>query len=311
MGRKIARSEDALSPEYARVLIPRRLDPQVVTAILICLRQIPDRLPLTPRPLRAVELLIDRLVRVAALGCRDFHGTPHEIDVALARRLGEAESGTREVYLALRSLLGRTVLVEHPSRQRWNLRLAGVADPSSPLHQAFLAEFDPVLVLDAEGPLPGAPVDDTDPRAELESLRRALEAERVRRSAAEAALKRSAEVRPRPVGSENDPQVDGADDRLLDLTVGTVSQERIDHAPKRHDEAETESFDRDEHEAASDSSVDDEGDDDSPSTPTSTGSPSTSIADDNLIAIADDNSTAMTDDTGRGKSRKKRRRRRR
>ena len=185
MGRKIEKAADELSPDYARILVPRRLDPRIVAAVQLCLRRLPERLPLTPRPLRAVEHLVDRLLRVAAIGCLDFTGTPRDIDVALARRLGEPEAGARWVYTGLKALLGRTVLVEYPARQRWIVRLASVADPSSPLHLAFLGEFESILVL-----APDRETSDERVRhAEMEALRRELEAERRRRAGAEEALR--------------------------------------------------------------------------------------------------------------------------
>jgi hypothetical protein len=196
-----------LAEHYARIL-GQRADRQVSDVIRTCLRRLPSRLPIHGEDLRAVEELIERLLRLGEVGARDPVGSPRQIDDYIARRLGEPASGPRSVYRALRAMLGHTVLVERHSRQIWVLRLFGLTDSSSKLHRALLAETPAPFSLPAPdmeaavgsttAPPPSTPVD-ADPShqrgVELAQLREELAVERLarveadkRRAAADAEL---------------------------------------------------------------------------------------------------------------------------
>lgn len=128
-----------LAEHYARIL-GRQADRQVVDVVRICLRRLPSRLPIHGEDLRAVEVVIERVVLLGEVGARDPFGSPRQIDDYIARRLGLPACGPRFVYRALRAMLGRTALVERHSRQIWSLNLSGLTDPSSAIHRALLAE---------------------------------------------------------------------------------------------------------------------------------------------------------------------------
>jgi len=139
---RVSNSEAAaaeLAEHYARIL-GQRADRQVSDVIRACLRRIPTRLPIQGEDLRAVEVLIERVIRLGEVGARDPFGSPRQIDDYIARQLGEPACGPRFVYRALRAMLGRTALVERYSRQIWTLRLSGLTDSLSEHHRALLAE---------------------------------------------------------------------------------------------------------------------------------------------------------------------------
>jgi hypothetical protein len=137
-----------LAEHYARIL-GQQADRQVSDVVRTCLRRLPSRLPIQGEDLRAVEELVERLIRLGEVGARDPIGSPREIDDYIARRLGEPASGARRVYRALRAMLGHTVLVERRSRQIWVLCLSGLIDPSSRLHRTLLAETPALYSLPA------------------------------------------------------------------------------------------------------------------------------------------------------------------
>lgn len=182
-----------LAEHYARIL-GQRADRQVSDVIRACLRRIPSRLPIQGEDLRAVEALIERVIRLGEVGARDPTGSPRQIDDYIARQLGEPASGPRFVYRALRAMLGRTALVERHSRQIWTLRLSGLTDSSSEHHRALLAETPAPYSLPASDtgktvepeptPQPSTPLDvDPSPRlqVELDQLREQVAAERLAR----------------------------------------------------------------------------------------------------------------------------------
>lgn len=196
-----------LAEHYARIL-GQRADRQVSDVIRTCLRRLPSRLPIHGEDLRAVEELIERVLRLGEVGTRDPVGSPRQIDDYIARQLGEPASGPRSVYRALRAMLGHTVLLERHSRQIWVLHLFGLTDSSSKLHRALLAETPAPFSLPAPdmdtavgsttAPPPSTPVD-ADPShqrgVELAQLREELAVERLarveadkRRAAADAEL---------------------------------------------------------------------------------------------------------------------------
>ena len=182
-----------LAEHYARIL-GQRADRQVSDVIRTCLRRLPSRLPIHGEDLRAVEELIERVLRLGEVGASDPVGSPRQIDDYIARRLDEPASGPRSVYRALRAMLGHTVLVERHSRQIWVLRLFGLTDSSSKLHRALLAETPapfslPAPDMDAAvgsttAPSPSTPVD-ADPSqqhgVELAQLREELAVDRLAR----------------------------------------------------------------------------------------------------------------------------------
>lgn len=137
-----------LAQHYARIL-GQQADRQVSAVVRTCLIRLPSRLPIQGEDLRAVEELLERLVRLGEVGARDPIGSSRQIDDYIARCLGESASGSRNVHRALRAMLGHTVLVERLSRQVWVLRLAGLTDPSSKLHLALLAETPALYSLPA------------------------------------------------------------------------------------------------------------------------------------------------------------------
>src|SRR5688572_32398392 len=75
-----------LAEHYARIL-GQRADRQVSDVIRACLRRIPSRLPIQGEDLRAVEALIERVIRLGEVGARDPIGSPRQIDDYIAHQL--------------------------------------------------------------------------------------------------------------------------------------------------------------------------------------------------------------------------------
>jgi len=204
-----------LAEHYARIL-GREADLRVSAVVRTCLHRLPARLPIRDGDRRAVEALIERVLQLGEVGSPNLVGSSSQIDADIARRLGEAAGNPRGVYRALRAMLGRTALVVRHSRQIWELRLAGLADATSEVHRALVAETpalyclpkpdavptEPTVAEQAETPdtvksqdaLPGSNPS-TDLLAELARIRDELTAERQaraevdqRRKAAEAEL---------------------------------------------------------------------------------------------------------------------------
>jgi hypothetical protein len=203
-----------LAEHYARIL-GRQADLRVSAVVRTCLRRLPARLPIRGGERRAVEALIERVLRLGDVGSPNLVGSTSQIDADIARLLGEAAGDPRGVYRALRAMLGRTALVVRHSRQIWELRLAGLADAASEVHRALVAETpalyclptpdavlaEPAAAGQAETPSPVSQVapPGSDPSAELLAelarIRDELTAERQaraevdqRRKAAEAEL---------------------------------------------------------------------------------------------------------------------------
>jgi hypothetical protein len=201
-----------LAEHYARIL-GRQADLRVSAVVRTCLRRLPARLPIRGGDRRAVEALIERVLRLGDVGSPNLVGSTSQIDADIARLLGEAAGDPRGVYRALRAMLGRTALVVRHSRQIWELRLAGLADAASEVHRALVAETpalyclptpdavlaEPAVVGQAETPSPVSQVAPPGPSvellAELARIRDELTAERQaraevdqRRKAAEAEL---------------------------------------------------------------------------------------------------------------------------
>jgi hypothetical protein len=203
-----------LAEHYARIL-GRQADLRVSAVVRTCLRRLPARLPIRGGDRRAVEALIERVLRLGDVGSPNLVGSTSQIDADIARLLGEAAGDPRGVYRALRAMLGRTALVVRHSRQIWELRLAGLADAASEVHRALVAETpalyclptpdavlaEPAAAGQAETPSPVSQVapPGSDPSAELLAelarIRDELTAERQaraevdqRRKAAEAEL---------------------------------------------------------------------------------------------------------------------------
>jgi hypothetical protein len=128
-----------LAEHYARIL-GRQADLRVSAVVRTCLRRLPARLPIRGGERRAVEALIERVLRLGDVGSPNLVGSTSQIDADIARLLGEAAGDPRGVYRALRAMLGRTALVVRHSRQIWELRLAGLADAASEVHRALVAE---------------------------------------------------------------------------------------------------------------------------------------------------------------------------
>lgn len=141
-----------LDRHYDRILAPSTQGPRASAALRLALQRIPARLSLAARRRDVVLGLLDRVLRAAELGGFDLTGTPRQLDEALAESLGEEPHGARSVYLALSLLVGKSALVERPSRQRWSLRISGLCDQSSAVHRALLAETPSLHILAPEGP---------------------------------------------------------------------------------------------------------------------------------------------------------------
>ena len=137
-----------LAEHYARIL-GRQVDLRVSAVVRTCLRRLPARLPIRGGDRRAVEALIERVLRLGDVGSPNLLGASSQIDADIAGRLGEAAGDPRGVYRALRAMLGHTALVVRHSRQIWELRLAGLADATSEVHRALVAETPALYCLPA------------------------------------------------------------------------------------------------------------------------------------------------------------------
>ena len=163
-----------LAEHYARIL-GRQVDLRVSAVVRTCLRRLPARLPIRGRDRRAVEALIERVLRLGDVGSPDLVGASSQIDADIAGRLGEAAGDPRGVYRALRAMLGHTALVVRHSRQIWELRLAGLADATSEVHRALVAETPALYCLPTPDAMPTEPAAEqalvappgSDPSAEL------------------------------------------------------------------------------------------------------------------------------------------------
>ncbi len=194
-----------LAEHYARIL-GQQTDLRVSAVVRTCLRRLPARLPIRGGDRRAVEALIERVLRLGVVGSPNLVGSTSQIDADITRLLGEAAGDPRGVYRALRAMLGRTALVMRHSRQIWELRLAGLADAASEVHRALVAETPALYCLPTPDMVLAEPVaagqaetPGSDPSAELLAelarIRDELTAERQaraevdqRRKAAEAEL---------------------------------------------------------------------------------------------------------------------------
>ncbi len=128
-----------LAEHYARIL-GRQADLRMSAVVRTCLRRLAERLPICGGDRRAVEALIERVLRLGDVGSPNLVGSTSQIDADIARLLREAAGDPRGVYRALRAMLGRTALVVRHSRQIWELRLADLADAASEVHRALVAE---------------------------------------------------------------------------------------------------------------------------------------------------------------------------
>jgi hypothetical protein len=145
-----------LAEHYARIL-GRQVDLRVSAVVRTCLRRLPARLPIRGGDRRAVEALIERVLRLGDVGSPDLVGASSQIDADITRRLGEAAGDPRGVYRALRAMLGHTALVVRHSRQIWELRLAGLADATSEVHRALVAETPALYCLPTPDAVPTEP----------------------------------------------------------------------------------------------------------------------------------------------------------
>ncbi|MBL9106655.1 MAG: SEC-C domain-containing protein [Myxococcales bacterium] len=158
MRRPIAEARAAeLAEHYARIL-GRQADHRVSAVVRTCLRRLPARLPIRGGERRAVEALIERVLRLGDVGSLDLVGASSQIDADITRRLGEAAGDPRGVYRALRAMLGHTALVVRHSRQIWELRLAGLADATSEVHRALVAETPALYCLPMADAVAAEPV---------------------------------------------------------------------------------------------------------------------------------------------------------
>ena len=190
-----------LAEHYARIL-GRQVDLRVSAVVRTCLRRLPARLPIRGGDRRAVEALIERVLRLGDVGSPNLVGASSQIDADIARRLGEASGDPRGVYRALRAMLGHTALVVRHSRQIWELRLAGLADATSEVHRALVVETPALYCLPTPDAVPTEPATEqapvappgSDPSAELlaELARVRYELTAERQSRAEADQRRAA-----------------------------------------------------------------------------------------------------------------------
>jgi hypothetical protein len=93
-----------LAEHYARIL-GRQADLRVSAVVRTCLRRLPARLPIRGGDRRAVEALIERVLRLGDVGSPNLVGSTSQIDADIARLLGEAAGDPRGVYRALRAML--------------------------------------------------------------------------------------------------------------------------------------------------------------------------------------------------------------
>jgi hypothetical protein len=202
------RRHQGIEELHAAILKPWTVEADAAAALQRCLTSIPDRLIVPPQTRRLVTTLLERLLRLAAIGVPWLYGTPQIIDHTIATHLDEPELGGRAFYIALRALLGHTALVERPSRQAWKIRLREACVPSSVIHRKILAETPRAVVI---APTVAAPVSPTNAppselgelRAQLVALRQELEEERRRRVAAEEALHVALQVPSEPISPQN------------------------------------------------------------------------------------------------------------
>lgn len=190
------RTPTEVTRQYARILGEHGAeDRRLSDVVRVCLRAIARRLPLGSRLQREAEALLDRVIRLGELGALDLIGTAPAISTHIAAMLHEEPLDPRGVYRVLKALYKKTSLVDHPSRMVWMLRLSGLCDPSSPLHQALLAETPSPYHLPErpdESDAPHRAQRRDDPlvalRAELIELRRAQAEDRRRLARIEAEL---------------------------------------------------------------------------------------------------------------------------
>ena len=145
-----------LAEHYARIL-GGQADLRVSAVVRTCLRRLAARLPICGGDRRAVEALIERVLRLGEVGSPNLVGASSQIDADIARRLGDAAGDPRGVYRALRAMLGHTALVVRHSRQIWELRLAGLADAASEVHRALVAETPALYCLPTQDPMLAEP----------------------------------------------------------------------------------------------------------------------------------------------------------
>lgn len=155
-------------PRYARLLGASRgrARREAAEAARACLEAMRFRFP---EALHLVELVI----RLGEVGAFDLAGSVKQIAEMIGEILGEPPPDPVKLQRAMRSLDGRTCLVENLSRQRWRLCLAGISDPASDRHRLLLKETPSLYRLDA-APEPGPDQYDAEAEAEI-ALRRRLE----------------------------------------------------------------------------------------------------------------------------------------
>jgi len=219
-----------LAEHYARIL-GRQVDLRVSAVVRTCLRRLPARLPIRGGDRRAVEALIERVLRLGDVGSPNLVGSTSQIDADIARLLGEAAGDPRGVYRALRAMLGRTALVVRHSRQIWELRLAGLADAASEVHRALVAETPALYCLPTPDAVP------TEPAAEQAQVA-PPDSDRSAELLAELARLRDELATERQVRAEVDQRREAAEaERELQRRVQVEERQALEEAERRAQEA--------------------------------------------------------------------------
>jgi hypothetical protein len=80
------------------------------------------------------------VIRLGEVGAFDLIGSVKQIADHIGELLGEPPPDAAKLQRAMRSVCGKTCLVERQSRQLWRLCLAGLCDPTAPQHRRLLEE---------------------------------------------------------------------------------------------------------------------------------------------------------------------------
>lgn len=122
-------------PRYARLLGARggRAHREASEAARACLTAMRFRFP-------DALYLVELVIRLGEVGAFDLIGSVKQIADHIGELLGESPPDAAKLQRAMRSVCGKTCLVERQSRQLWRLCLAGLCDPTSPQHRRLLEE---------------------------------------------------------------------------------------------------------------------------------------------------------------------------
>ena len=152
-------------PRYARLLGARggRAHREASEAARACLTAMRFRFP-------DALYLVELVIRLGEVGAFDLIGSVKQIADHIGELLGESPPDAAKLQRAMRSVCGKTCLVERQSRQLWRLCLAGLCDPTSPQHRRLLEETpSPYRLGGAEPQAARSSAAETDLRRQLEA----------------------------------------------------------------------------------------------------------------------------------------------